>query len=180
MNSYQSPYERSRSIGALVKPIVMIIIILAILSAAAYFGINYFLGNQLTILRESFSEQEIKHMDDTYHIGTEDLLTPLYTFEQGTAESSSHYTGIVMRVDGDMADVLTQCFGQDADGEQYLTNYHNFTDYFVDDCYDGDTTRLQTREGKVKGIRCRTDFADYTYYFYAAEDVYYLMARRLV
>lgn len=180
MNSYQTPYDRSRSIRALVKPIAVIIITLSILSAAAYFGVNWFLGNQMTVLRESFSEQEIKHMSDTYHISTEGLLTPLYTFEQGTAESRSQYSGIVMRVDGDIADVLTRCFGQPADGEQYLTNYHDFQDYFVDDCFEGDTTRLKTRDGSVKAIRCRTDFPDYTYYFYAAENVYYLMARRLV
>ncbi len=179
MNGYQSPYERSRSIGALIKPIAIIILTLAILSAAAYFGVNYFLGNQLIILRESFSEQEVKHMDDTYHISTEDCLTPLYTFEQGSAESSTHYTGIVMRMDGEIGDVLHACFGQDVDGEQYLTNYNNFTDYFVDDCFDGDITRLKTRDGTAKAIRCRSDFPDYTYYFYAEDGVYYLMARRL-
>lgn len=180
MNSYQSPYERSRSISALMKPIVIIVITLGILSTAAYFGINYFFRNQFIVLRESFSEQEVKHMRDTYHIGMEHLLTPLYTFEQGTAESHSHYTGIVMRMDGDIADVLTQCFGQDADSEQYLTNYHDFTDYFLDDKFDGDTTRLKTREGTVRAIRCRTDFTDYSYFFYAAEGTYYLMARRLL
>ncbi len=179
MNGYRSPYERSRSVGALIKPVVIIIITLAILSVAAYFGVNYFLGNQLTVLRESFSEQEIKHMDDTYHISTEDLLIPLYTFEQGSAETSTHYTGIVMRMDGDVADVLRQCFGQEPDGEQYLTNCNNFTDYFVDDCFGGDIIRLKTRNGTAKAIRCRSDFPDYTYYFYAEDGVYYLMARRL-
>ncbi len=182
MSGYQSPYERRHSVSALVKPVLVIIVILAVLSVAAYFAVRYIMGQQVTVLRDSFSEQEVKRMSDTYHIATEELLTPLYTFEQGSEEYGTHYTGIVMQLDGGTAaieDILKQCFAQDSDGEMYLTNRNNFTDYFVDNCYDGDVETVRTQNGSAKAIRCKTDFPDYAYFFFAENGAYYLMVRRL-
>lgn len=178
MNGYQTPYERSRSLGALVKPLLIIGLILIVLVFGAMWLIDYILGQQIVILQEDFSTLAVRQMEDTYHVDPADALTPVYTFEQGDDESSTHYTGIVMKLEADVSVVLQECFGMDPDGEEYLNRYNDFQDYFVDDCYRGDTETILIRDGKAKAIRFTTEQPGYVYFFFEEGDVFYLMARR--
>lgn len=178
MNGYQTPYERSRSLGALVKPLLIIGAILIVLVFGAMWLIDYILGQQIIILQEEFSTLAVRQMEDIYHVDPADALMPAYTFEQGDDESSTHYTGIVMKLEADVSVVLQECFGMDPDGEEYLNRYNDFQDYFVDDCYRGDTETILTKEGKAKAIRFTTDQTGYVYFFFEEGDAFYLMARR--
>lgn len=178
MRGYQSPYERSRSLRAVVKPLLVIGVILIVLVFGAMWLIDYILGQQIVVTGDSFNALAVKNMAEHYQLETVDGLTPMYTFEQGDEESRTHYTGIVLRIDADISAVLEQCFGMHPDGEEYLNHYNDFQDYFVDDSYHGDTETIVTDAGRQKAIRMGVSGEDFVYYFFEVNGTQYLMARR--
>ncbi len=179
MARYQTQDEQRRSMRALVKPLLITGIVLILVVFGVLWLVDYILGQQITVKRDQFSEIAIRQMEAEYHFDPGTALTPLYTFEQGTDESREQYEGIVLKMNADIAEVLTDCFGLNPDGEDYLNIYNNYQDYFVKDAYNGYTETVYTEQGKAKAIRFTLKDSAYVYYFYEEDQTPYLMARKL-
>ena len=179
MARYQTRDEQQRSMRALIKPLLITGAILIVIVLGVLWLVDFILGQQITIERDQFTELAIRQMEAEYHFDPGDALIPLYTFEQGTEESREQYEGIVLKMNADIAEVLTDCFGLNPDGEVYLNIYNNYQDYFVDKAYHGYTETVYTAQGKAKAIRFTLKDSAYIYYFYEEDQVPYLMARKL-
>ena len=156
MHQYQSRYEHTHSYKRYLKWILFVFLILAVMLGIGYAVIHHYESQFVKITSESFTDNDMKHMEYEFGFTPSKDLYPAYRFD----------SGIVFDVETDCDSVMKNTFHLNPDGEEFQVPSAHCRDFFVDNCYKGSPVTIATADGGKKAIPFSAKCTDCNLFFF--------------
>lgn len=180
MHEYQSRYEHTHRGKVYIKWLIYIGILVCVFVFGFLWIIDYIENQRLTVTQRDFSDLELQYFEYDNGIKLAERLKPAYAFTQGITDQGAKYEGFVFDINGEVKDVLYDCFNLSYDEEKNQKISTNCKMFFEQGKkYTGPTVKLHTEDGTAKGIQFSAENVRYQLYFFHDEkDNLQLMARK--